>query len=38
MNEIICIEHGRTRMQQRGIRKGDVGLRQKYGTQVEEDT
>lgn len=38
MNDLLCTKHGQRRMQQRGIRMGDIRLIQKYGTLVDEDT
>ena len=34
----IYTRHGKTRMQQRGMRKGDIPLIRKCGTQVDDET
>ena len=38
MTDDIYTRHGKTRMQQRGIRKKDIPLIRKYGTQVDDET
>ena len=38
MTNDIYTRHAEMRMQQRGIRKGDIPLIRKYGTQVDDET
>ncbi|MYD60273.1 MAG: DUF4258 domain-containing protein [Gemmatimonadetes bacterium] len=38
MTDLIYTRHGKTRMQQRGIRKADIPIILAYGTQIDDET
>ena len=38
MTDLIYTRHGKTRMQQRGMRKSDIPIILAYGTQIDDET